>query len=98
MFQERNLLPNHFPTGPSLAARLYRHSSGKRRLREVCAGFYNEDEIFEAKTVLHSKNPSLFGEFVKRQDSETLGGEQNMRSAWMIFKIGFASWMIMKSH
>ena len=52
----------------------YRHSSGKKRIREVCAGFYNEDEIFEAKTVLHSKNPSLFGECVKRQDSTTSGG------------------------
>ena len=52
----------------------YRHSSGKKRMREVCAGFYKEEEIFEAKTLLHSNNPSLFGECIKRQDSPSPGG------------------------
>ena len=51
----------------------YRHGCNKRRMREACSGFYTEEEIFNAKTVLHSKNPSLFGECVKRQDS-TVGG------------------------
>ena len=51
----------------------YRHSSNKSRMREACAGFFSEDEIFNAKILLHSKNPSLFGECVKRQDS-TVGG------------------------
>ena len=57
----------------------YRHSSNKRRIREVCSGFYTEDEIFDAKTVLHSKNPSLLGECVKRQDS-SIGGRTKVEA------------------
>ena len=51
----------------------YRHGSNKRKMREACSGFYTEEEIFNAKIVLHSRNPSLFGECIKRQDS-TVGG------------------------
>ena len=52
---------------------VYRHSSNKRKMREACVGFYNEEEIFNAKVILHSVKPSLFGDCVKRQDS-TAGG------------------------
>ena len=51
----------------------YRHGSNKRKMREACSGFYTEEEIFGAKTELHSKNPSLFGEFIKRRDSPAGG-------------------------
>ena len=39
-------------------------------MREVCVSYYTEEEIFTAKALLHSHNPSLFGELVKRQDSK----------------------------
>ena len=51
----------------------YRHGSNKRKMREACSGFFTEEEIFNAKTIFHSKNPGLFGECVKRQDSTTGG-------------------------
>lgn len=51
----------------------YRHSSNKRRMREACTVFFNENEIFDAKIMLHNTNPTLFGECIKRQDS-TAGG------------------------
>ena len=77
----------------------YRHSSGKKRMREVCAGFYKEEEIFEAKTLLHSIIIQVYLESVlKDKTHQVPGGEQKMKPTWMIFTIGFASWMIMISH
>ena len=57
----------------------YRHGSNKRRMREECSGYFTEDEIFNAKVLLHSQNPVLFGECVKRQDS-TVGGRTKIEA------------------
>ena len=49
----------------------YWHSCNKRAMREACVGFYTSDEILNAKILLHSKEPGLFGELIKRQDSRS---------------------------
>ena len=67
----------------------YRHGSNKRRMREACSGYYTEEEIYNAKLILHSKNPGLFGECVKRQDSHNGGrskGEANVEDIYDWFR------------
>ena len=55
----------------------YRHGCSKRKMREVCASFYNEEEIFNAKVLLQKAYPTLLGEVIRRQDSKerTKNGE-----------------------
>ena len=54
----------------------YRHGSNKRQMREVCASFYTDVEFFYAKVLLHSKNPIIFGELIKRQDTNVRTKEE----------------------
>ena len=54
----------------------YRHGSSKMKMRDVCAGYYTEEEIFNAKVLLHSENPILFGELIRRQDSNVRTKEE----------------------
>ena len=54
----------------------YRHSCNKRKMREVCASYFKDDEIFSAKNMLHNENPTLFGELIKRQDTKDRSKEE----------------------
>ena len=56
----------------------YRAGCSKRKLRDVCSSFYTDEEIFSAKMMLHSENPTIFGELIKRQDSKE--GSKDQRS------------------
>ena len=57
----------------------YRAGCSRRKLRDVCSSYYTDEEIFSAKTILHSENPTIFGELIKRQDSKEGSKEQRSK-------------------
>ena len=66
---------------------VYRKSCSKRKMREVCATYYKDDEIFSAKTLLYNQNPSLLGELINRQDGqERSKGEANIDDMYDWFR------------